>query len=116
MKKITIDAKNKKLGRLASEIAIILQGKNSPKYEARLEGEDSVLIKNVDKIEISGKKFKDKIYYAHSTMVGHLKKQTLQQIWEKQGPAEILKRAVFGMLPKNRLQAKRIKRLIIEAK
>ncbi|HDH31452.1 MAG TPA: 50S ribosomal protein L13 [Candidatus Wolfebacteria bacterium] len=114
MKNITIDAKNKKLGRLASKIALILQGKDSPKYEPRLEGDNQVIIKNIDKIEISGKKFKDKVYYHHTTQIGHLKKQTLQQIWEKNGPAEVLRRAVMGMLPKNKLQAKRIKKLVIE--
>ncbi|MEE8131577.1 MAG: 50S ribosomal protein L13 [Candidatus Paceibacterota bacterium] len=111
---ITIDAKNKKLGRLASEIAIILQGKNSPEYEPRLESENRVVIRNIDKMEVSGRKFKDKVYYHHTTQIGHLKKQTLQQIWEKRGPAEVLRRAVMGMLPKNRLQAKRIRKLVIE--
>lgn len=111
---ITIDAKNKKLGRLASEIAIILQGKNDPKHEPRFEGDNRVTVKNIDKIEISGKKSEDKVYYHHTTQIGHLKKQTLQQVWDKFGPADVLRRAVVGMLPKNKLQAKRIKRLIIE--
>lgn len=114
MANITIDAKNKKLGRLASEIALLLQGKNSPKYEPRLEGDNQITIKNIDKIEVSGKKFKDKIYYSHTTQIGHLKERTMEQIWKKHGPAEVLRRAVIGMLPKNKLQAKRIRRLIIE--
>ncbi|MEK7555269.1 MAG: 50S ribosomal protein L13 [Patescibacteria group bacterium] len=111
---ITIDAKNKKLGRLASEIASFLQGKNDPKHESRFEGDNRVIVKNIGKIEISGRKIKDKVYYHHTTQIGHLKKQTFQQVWDKLGPAEVLRRAVVGMLPKNKLQAKRIKRLIIE--
>ncbi len=111
---ITIDAKNKKLGRLASKIAVILQGKNSPEYEPRLEGGNQVVVKNIGEMEVSGKKFKNKVYYSHTTQIGHLKEQTLRDLWEKRGPAEVLRRAVFGMLPKNKLQAKRMKKLIIE--
>lgn len=110
----TIDATNKKLGRLASEIAVILQGKKSPKYEPRLEGEDKVIIKNIDKIEVSGRKMKQKTYYRHTTQIGHLKKETLEMFWQKKGPAEVLKKAVMQMLPKNKLRIKRIKKLIIE--
>jgi len=110
----TIDAKGKKIGRLASELALILQGKKNPNYEPRLEGEDKVLVKNISKIEVSGSKLKDKMYYRHSTKIGHLKKETMEEVWEKKGPAEVLRRAVFGMLPKNKLRAKRLKRLIIE--
>jgi len=57
----------------------------------------------------------EKIYYRHTTQIGHLKERTLQMIWEKKGPAEVLRRAVMGMLPKNKLRAKRIKKLIIES-
>jgi large subunit ribosomal protein L13 len=112
----TIDAANKPLGRLASEIAVILQGKKNPKYEQRLEGEDRVIIKNINRMTVSGKKIKQKVYYHHTTQIGHLKERTLQMIWEKKGPAEVLRRAVIRMLPKNKLRIKRIKRLIIEAK
>jgi len=110
----TIDAADKSLGRLASEIAVILQGKKNPKYEPRLEGEDGVIVKNIDKIKVTGKKFKQKIYYRHTTQIGHLKQRTMKQVWQKNGAAEILRLAVMRMLPKNRLRAKRIKKLIIE--
>ena len=110
-----IDATNKPLGRLASELAVILQGKKNPKYQSRLEGEDRVIVKNINKMTVTGKKFKQKIYYRHTTQIGHLKERTLQMIWEKKGPAEVLRRAVMGMLPKNKLRAKRIKKLIIES-
>ena len=109
-----IDATNKSLGRLASEIAVILQGKKNPQYEPRLQGEDGVAVKNVDKMKITGKKLKQKIFYRHTTQIGHLKKQTLGQFLEKKGSAELLRRTVMGMLPKNKLRIKRIKRLIIE--
>ncbi|MBI3638196.1 50S ribosomal protein L13 [Candidatus Wolfebacteria bacterium] len=110
----TIDAKNRKLGRLASEIALILQGKKNPKYEPRLAGDDGVLVKNIGKMEVSGRKMKQKVYYRHTTQIGHLKEQTLEDLWKKRGPAEVLRRAVKGMLPKNKLSVIRMKRLIIE--
>ncbi|MEK9150608.1 MAG: 50S ribosomal protein L13 [Patescibacteria group bacterium] len=122
----TIDATNKKIGRLASEIALILQGKKNPKYEPRLEGEDKVIVKNIDKVEISAAKKKQKTYFRHTTQIGHLKKQTMEQLWQKKsvrlndgsysggGPAEILRRSVKGMLPKNKLAKKRMKRLVME--
>ncbi len=110
----TIDASNKKLGRLASEIAIILQGKKNPNYESRLEGGDRVVVKNINKMQVSGQKYKQKKYYRHTTQIGHLKERTLEMLWQKKGPAEVLRRSVMGMLPKNKLRIKRIKKLIIE--
>lgn len=109
-----IDASGKSLGRLASEIAVILQGKKNPHYEPRIQGEDGVIIRNIDKIKITGKKLKQKKYYRHTTQIGHLKEQTLEQLWQKKGPAEVLRRSVMGMLPKNKLRIKRMKKLIIE--
>lgn len=108
-----IDAKNKKLGRLASGIAVILQGKGKPSYEPRLEGEDRVIVKNIDEIVLTGKKTKQKIYYKHTGPLGHLKARKYEDVFSK-NPAWILRHAVRLMLPKNRLLAKRIKRLIIE--
>jgi large subunit ribosomal protein L13 len=110
----TIDATNKRMGRLAGEIAVILQGKKNPKYEPRLEGDDKVIVKNINKLELTGRKMKQKKYYRHTTQIGHLKERTLEMLWEKKGPAEVLRRSVMGMLPKNKLRIKRIKRLIIE--
>ncbi len=112
----TIDATNKKMGRLATEIAVILQGKKNPGYEPRLEGGDSVLVKNIDKIDIysNSKKLTDKKYYSHTTQIGHLKERTLKMLLEKKGPADVLRRAVTRMLPKNKLQVRRMKRLIIK--
>jgi len=110
----TIDATNKSFGRLASEIAVILQGKKNPNYQPRIQGEDSVLIKNIANIKITGKKLTQKKYYRHTTQIGHLKEKSLGQVLEKKGAKEVLRHAVMGMLPKNKLRIKRIKRLIIE--
>lgn len=113
MKEYTIDAKGKKLGRLASEIACILQGKKNPSYEPRLAGTDRVVVKNIRLIEITKKKKEGKIYYKHTGPLGHLKEKTLGEKFEK-NPAWVLRNAVRCMLPKNRLQRPRLNRLIIE--
>ena len=109
----TIDAKGKKLGRLATEIAVILQGKKSPLYEPRLEGGDRVVVNNVRGIVLSGRKTSEKIYYRHAGQLGHLKKKKYKEVFQK-NPAWVLRHAVNLMLPKNRLRAKRMKKLIIE--
>ena len=108
-----IDAKNKRLGRVASEIAVILQGKKSPRYEPRLAGSDKVSVENVKELVFSGNKFGSKKYYKHTGYMGHLNYKTLRQIFEKD-PAKVLKMAVERMLPKNFLQPKRMKRLLIK--
>ena len=106
-----IDAKNKILGRVASEIAVILQGKKNPKYEPRLVGDDKVFVKNYKDIKLTGKKFKEKIYYRHTGYMGHLRKKTFEQVFGKD-PKRVLREAVRRMLPKNFLNAKRLKNLI----
>lgn len=108
-----IDANGKKLGRLASEIAIILQGKKSVSYNPRLEGKDRVVVKNIKGIVLTGDKFKEKVYYKHTGPLGHLKERKFAEVFEK-NPEKVLKHAVRLMLPKNRLASKRLKRLIIE--
>lgn len=113
MKQHIIDAKGKRLGRLASEIASLLQGKTHPSYEPRLAGSEKVIVKNISKIEITGKKMKQKKYYRHTGPLGHLKTQTLEEKFKK-NPAWVLRHAVRLMLPKNRLQKPRLKKLIIE--
>ncbi|MCL4399895.1 50S ribosomal protein L13 [Patescibacteria group bacterium] len=108
-----IDAKNKRLGRLATEIATILQGKHKPGYNPRLEGDDTVRIKNISKLTLSGNKAKTKIYYRHTGPLGHLKEDKFAYVFEKK-PEWVLRHAVRLMLPKNKLAAKRLKKLIIE--
>jgi len=113
MKRHVIDAQNQALGRLASQVAFILQGKTHPSYQPHESGTDAVIIKNASKIKVTGRKYTDKIYYRHTGYMGHLKKRTFQQEFEK-SPGRVIEKAVRNMLPKNRLQKERMKRLIIE--
>ncbi len=108
-----IDATNKKLGRMASEIATILQNKKTAYYEPRLAGSDSVLVKNIDKLDISPNKREQKIYYRHTGYMGHLKEKKLG-IAYAENPGKVLRKTVERMLPKNFLKMKRLRRLIIE--
>jgi large subunit ribosomal protein L13 len=107
---IKLDATNKVLGRLASEIAIILRGKNKPDFVPHLLKGEEVIVENIDKIKITGKKLENKIYYHHSGYPGGLKKRKMKEI----SPAELLRKAVYNMLPKNKLRKEIIKRLKIQ--
>jgi large subunit ribosomal protein L13 len=109
----TIDATNKVLGRLATEIAVLLRGKHRPDFQPNQDRGDIVVVKNVDKIKLSGRKLEQKKYYRHSGYMGGLKETPLKKVFDK-SPAEVLKRTVFGMLPKNKLRAEQIKRLKFE--
>jgi large subunit ribosomal protein L13 len=106
----TIDAAGKVLGRLASEIAVLLRGKQKPDFVPYKDMGDFVVVKNVEKIKITGKKLEQKKYYRHSGYLGGLKEIPLKTLF-KERPAEVFKKAVLGMLPKNKLRAKMIKRL-----
>lgn len=108
-----IDASNRSFGRVASEIAIILRGKHKPEFVPYLDQGDFVKIKNIKDIKITGKKLDEKIYYRHSGYIGNLKQERLKEL-NKRKPGEFLYRAVYGMLPKNKLRKEMIKRLIIE--
>lgn len=109
----TIDATGKVSGRLATGIIFLLRGKNKATFLPYKDEGDFVLVKNVRKLKFTGKKFEQKKYYHHTGYLGGLKETSLKKIFEK-NPAEILRKAVFGMLPKNKLRAKMIKRLKIE--
>jgi len=108
-----IDATNRVLGRLASEIAVLLRGKHKPGFVPYRNGGDFVKIKNVDKIRFTGNKLKGKKYYRHSGYPGGLKITSLEELFRK-NPKEVLRKAVWGMLPKNRLRSQMIKRLKFE--
>jgi len=108
-----IDAKNKKLGRLASEIAVVLQGKNKASFEFNKAGEEKVVVKNAKLVELSGRKKSRKFYYRHSGFTGGLKKIFYKEAFGK-SPADVIKNAVRGMLPSNKLRNQRLKRLVIE--
>ena len=107
-----VDATNKILGRLASRIARILTGKHKRRYTPHVDCGDFVVVVNADKFRVTGKKMKDKIYYSHSFHPGGLKAINLELMLKKH-PERIVLHAVSGMLPKNKLRARRLKRLKI---
>jgi large subunit ribosomal protein L13 len=109
-----IDATDKVLGKLATQVVAILRGKNKIGFAPYKDIGDFVTIKNVDKLKITGKKFQNKIYYHHSLYLGGLKKATMKELVAKKGYSEVFKKAVMGMLTKNKLRSKQIKRLRFE--
>jgi large subunit ribosomal protein L13 len=106
----TIDAKNKIVGRLASEVATLLAGKTSPAYKPNVVLPMKVSVYNTDKIRITGKKPLQKIYRRHSGRIGNLKEESFEKLL-KRDSRQILKIAIMGMLPKNRLRSQRIKQV-----
>lgn len=109
-----VDATGKTLGRLASEIATVLRGKNKPMYAPNIDAGDYVIVINAEKVSVTGKKLDQKVYTHHSGYVGGLKTITLKQQLEKK-PEEVLKHAVKGMLPKNALGRKMFSKLHVYA-
>ena len=109
-----IDAKDKTLGRLASQVAAILEGKHKPTYTPHVDAGDHVIIINADKIRLTGKKLQDKKYYRHSGYPGGIKEITAGDLLQRH-PERVIKTAVWGMLPHNRLGRKMIKKLKIYA-
>jgi large subunit ribosomal protein L13 len=106
-----IDAKNKVLGRVATDISLILQGKKSAAFERNRVSADKVYVSNCDGIIVTGQKATDKIYYKHTGYVGHLKEKTFEQHMAKD-PRFVLRHAVRKMLPRNFLTQQRIKNLV----
>lgn len=111
---IPVDAENKSLGRVAVEIAVLLRGKNKPDFVPYKDVGDTVVVKNVDKMKFTGNKLENKNYFHFTGYLGNLKKTTLKEFLTKRGPKEVLRAAVMGMLTKNKLRAKQIKRLRFE--
>lgn len=105
-----IDAKGKVLGRLASYIATILRGKDKTDFQPNRDEGGFVIVKNIEDIKITGRKIEQKKYYHHSGFIGGLKEVPLKKVF-KENPREALKKAVWGMLPNNKLRPKQIKRL-----
>lgn len=108
-----IDAENKRLGVLASKIALLLQGKDSAAYEQNREGTNTIVVRNVAKLDIPRRKLELKVFRRHSGYIGSLKEATLGEKMRKD-PSWALRHAVRGMLPVNRLRDKRLKRLVIQ--
>lgn len=109
-----VDAEGQTLGRLATRIADMLRGKNKPEYTPHVDTGDFVVVVNAEKIAVTGKKLDGKIYYRHSGYPGGLKQRTLRDQLERR-PAEVLRLAVKGMLPRNRLARRQITKLKIYA-
>ncbi len=97
-----VDAENQILGRLATEVAVLLRGKRKPQYADFLDCGDHVVVINADKIKFSGRKMQQKKYYSHSGYPGGIKEKNLEEMMEK-NPEEVFKKAVRGMIPKNKL-------------
>ncbi|MCP3873178.1 MAG: 50S ribosomal protein L13 [Desulfobacteraceae bacterium] len=107
-----VDAKDKILGRLASQVAYRIRGKHNPLFTPHVDMGDWVVIINADKIRMTGNKLENKRYYRHSGYIGGIKSDTAKELLEKK-PEELIKKAVKGMLPKNRLGRKLGKKLFI---
>ncbi len=109
-----VDAEGQTLGRLASQVASVLRGKNKPIYTPHLDTGDYVIIINADKIAVTGKKLDQKLYRRHSEYTGGFKETTLKEMMNKK-PEEVIKHAVKGMLPKNSLGKNMLKKLHVYA-
>jgi large subunit ribosomal protein L13 len=107
-----VSAKDKVVGRLATEIAVILQGKQKPNYVPYLDNGDFIVVTNASDAKVSGRKTQQKIYTRHSGFPGGLKQETFANLQSRK-PTEIIRHAVRGMLPKTKLGDKMIKKLYI---
>ncbi len=105
-----IDATGKRPGRLASQIAMLLIGKNKPSYTPNVDNGDKVEVTNVKGLVFSGNKAEGKVYQRHTGFLGHLKEKQAKTL-QREKPAEVLRHAVSRMLPKNKLRTNRLKRL-----
>ncbi len=114
MKEYNLDAKNKKLGRFSSEIAVLLMGKNEPDFARNKVSKLKINVSNLSELDISQKKKDTKKYDSYSGYPGGRKEFKMSDIIEKKGYGEVLKKAVFGMLPNNRLRKEMMKNLIIK--
>src|SRR6058998_3298801 len=111
---LLVDASGQTLGRLATQIADVLRGKRKPTYTPHVDTGDFVVVVNAEKIAVTGKKLTDKHYYRHSGYPGGLRERTLREQLDRQ-PTEVIRKAVKGMLPKNRLAAQQLTKLKIYA-
>ena len=105
-----VDASGKTLGRLASEIARRLRGKHKPVYTPHVDTGDYIVVINAEKIRVTGRKLKDKMYYRHTGYVGNLKAEPLQKLLER-APERVITLAVKGMLPRNPLGRQMLRKL-----
>ena len=109
-----VDAANMTLGRLASEVAKVLRGKNKPIFTPHIDTGDYVIVVNADKVKVTGKKLDQKVYYHHSEYVGGMKEATLREMMAKK-PEKVVELAVKGMLPKGPLGRQMYTKLYVYA-
>lgn len=109
-----IDATDLTLGRLATKVASVLRGKHKPTYTPHVDCGDFVIVVNADKVNLTGKKLDQKIYYNHSGYTGGLRERTAR-VMKEQYPVEMVERAIKGMLPHNRLGRQMYKKLFVYA-
>ena len=105
-----VNAEGQTLGRLASQIASRLRGKHKPEYTPHVDTGDYIVVVNAEKIRVTGRKLKDKMYYKHTGYIGNLKKESLEHLMQR-APEKALERAVKGMLPRNPLGRQMFKKL-----
>lgn len=111
--KYTIDAENKKLGRLATEVAVLLMGKNKTDFTRNALPTDTVEVKNLSKLSVAPAKKESTIYKRYSGYPGGLKQETLSHLSSRRGFGEVFRQTVAGMLPKNKLRARMLKNLTV---
>jgi large subunit ribosomal protein L13 len=111
---VVVDASGKTLGRLATQIADVLRGKRKAEYTPHCDVGDFVIVVNAEKISVTGKKREAKLYYRHSGYPGGLRSRTLQEMLDRR-PEEVIRKAVKGMLPRNRLARAQLTKLKVYA-
>jgi len=111
---LVVDADGKNLGRLSTQIASVLRGKHKPEFTPHCDVGDFVIVVNAEKIAVTGKKRSDKLYHRHSGYPGGLRTRTLNDMLERQ-PEEVIRKAVKGMLPRNRLARAQLRKLKVYA-
>ena len=109
-----VDAEGKHLGRLATEIVRVLRGKNKPHYTPHVDVGDFVVVVNADRVAVTGRKAQQRVYRRHSGYPGGMKETSYEQMLARK-PTEVLRKAVYGMMPKTRLARKQFKKLKIYA-
>jgi large subunit ribosomal protein L13 len=111
---VLVDASGKTLGRLAARIANVLRGKDKPEYTPHIDTGDFVVVVNAEKVAVTGNKLQQKLYHRHSGYPGGLRTRTLEEMLERR-PEEVIRLAVKGMLPRNRLGRQQLRKLRVYA-
>jgi large subunit ribosomal protein L13 len=111
---LVVDATGKTLGRLSTQIADALRGKNKPEYTPHIDTGDFIVVVNAEKVRVTGNKLEDKIYHRHSGYPGGLRTRTLAEMLRRR-PEEVIRKSVKGMLPRNRLARQQLRKLKVYA-